>query len=134
MRNCRGNSYVTRHPRRWGCVVAYEIQNKMHIYPLCPNMHWNVDYCRLLLKKIGFESTLHKWGFEGTIHMSPLCFVKYKILHEINIDLFPQHIPWTYIKNYKNEDLKPQFINEVFKGTIHISLNTPGITYEDSHL
>ena len=44
MRNCPRNPYVTRHPRGWGCVVAYELQNKMHIYPLYPNMPGNVDY------------------------------------------------------------------------------------------
>ena len=39
----------------------------------------------------------------------------YEILHEINIDLLRLHIPVTYIKNLKNEDLKAQFINEVLQ-------------------
>ena len=34
-----------RHPKGWDCVVAYEIQTKMHIYPLCPNMPGNVHNC-----------------------------------------------------------------------------------------
>ena len=80
----------------------------------------------IILKKWRFEGTLHNEDFHRyTIHMFPLCFVTYEILHEINIDLLRIHTPEMYINVWKKGGFEHTIHAWGFVCTIYIPPNTP---------
>ena len=107
LRDTPGGGVVSWHMKyKLKCIFIRFVQIYLEMWIIIP-------------EKWGFEGTLHKWGFACTIPMSPLCFVTYGILHEINIELLRLHTPVMYINILKKwgfegtiEDLKAQFINE----------------------